>query len=159
MMKRLMVTMVCLLMAASMSTVFAAPDMLMTKAQMMGLTQDEMTVMCKNQMSMGMYKGTMDKMMTLMTPEQIKLMTDAMITDPMSQDKMTAVGTNEQWTAMNKEKTIAAMDKMMITMTTDQLSSMTDKTLAMMTKDQMATMMVNNNSSMMKKQNGQVAFE
>ena len=79
---------------------------------------------------MGMYKGTMDKMMTAVTPEQIKLMTDAVMADPMSQDKMTAVGTKEQWTAMNKEKTITAMDKMMITMTSDQLSSMTDKTMA-----------------------------
>lgn len=164
MMKRVMVTMVCLIMAASMSTVFAGPDMLMTKDQMMDLTPSEMTVMYKSQMSMGMYIGTMDKMMTAMTPEQIKLMTEAMMTDPMSQEKMTAVGTKEQWTAMDKEKTITAIDNMMKTMTADQLSSMTDKTMVMMTKEQMVTMMMNNNSSMNtntsmnKKQKGRVAI-
>lgn len=154
------IVLVCLMVAASVSVVFAAPgimgeeksvsDMMMTKEQMTALTPDEMTAMCKSQMSVIMNKRAMGKMMSMMTADQIKTMTDTMLNDKISTDKMLSMGTKEQWLAMNKEQVNMTMDKMLMTMTPDQISTMMDKTMSMLTKEQMTTMMTDNNSSMMK---------
>lgn len=139
--------------------------LIMTKEQMVSIMEDhtnamlitgsaleplkeDMMMVSKGQSMILRDKLSMDKMMTVMTNDQMITMVDSMKND--MKDQMMAMGTNEQWMAMDKGQAMVTIDKMMMTMTKDQMSNMTEKMMVVMTKDQMTTIMMANTNTMQK---------
>jgi hypothetical protein len=139
--------------------------LIMTKEQMVSIMEDhtnamlitgsaleplkeDMMMVSQGQSMILRDKLFMDKMMTVMTNDQMSTMVDSMKND--MKDQMMTMGTKEQWAVMDKDQIMVTIDKMMMTMTQDQMSKMTEKMMVIMTKDQMTTIMMANTNTMQK---------
>lgn len=141
--------------------------MIMTKDQMMSMMSDntnamlttsnaleplqnDMMRMSQGQSLMLRDKLSMDRMMKVMTIDQITTLRDSMMMDNTLKDQMLAMATKQQWQAMNKDLIIVTIDQIMMTMTKDQMSQLTEKMMVTMTKDQMTTLMMDNTNTIQK---------
>ena len=151
MLKRFVATLACLMIAASMGTAFAAPGVTgfaktmsdISRGQQVPANIDEMKIAFKDQMILMTYIRAIDKMMMVMTMDQMKLTTRNFLI--------------QQYTHMfmdpkeeTKENMMMYVDKMMMSLTLEQLSSMMNQILSMMTKDQMNLLVKDNTNTMMK---------
>ncbi len=113
--------------------------------------QADMVKMSQGQSMMLQDKVSMDKMMKMMTTDQMFTLRDSMITDSLFQDQMLALGTQKQWQTITKDQMMLAIDQMMMmTMNKDQMSALTEKMMEIMTKEQLATMMLDNTTTIQK---------
>ena len=139
MLKRFTVVLVILMIAASMGTVFAAPTMSDSKKTMNDLIQGEQMITnekdaitaLKDQMVLMMYIRAIDKMMTVMTPEQIKTTAQSFL--------------KTQTTQETKEQLMTYTRQQMLQMNQDQLSSMLDKGLLVTSLNAQRNMLKDNN--------------
>ena len=144
MLKRFTVVLVILMIAASMGTVFAAPTMSDSKKTMNDLIQGEQMITnekdaitaLKDQMVLMMYIRAIDKMMTVMTPEQIKTTAQSFL--------------KTQTTQETKEQLMTYTRQQMLQMNQDQLSSMLDKGLLVTSLNAQRNMLKDNNNEVTK---------
>ena len=139
MLKRFTVILVCLMMMASMSSVFAAPTMSDSKKTMNDLIKGEQMITnekdaitaFKDQMILMMYIGAIDQMMMAMTPEQMKTTAQSFL--------------KTQTTQETKEQLMISIHTKMLDMNQDQLSSMLDKEASVMSLNAQRNMLKDNN--------------
>ena len=139
MLKRFTAILVILMIAASMGTVFAAPTMSDSKKTMNDLIKGEQMITnekdaitaLKDQMVLMMYIRAIDKMMTVMTPEQIKTTAQSFL--------------KTQTTQETKEQLMTYTRQQMLQMNQDQLSSMLDKGLLVTSLNAQRNMLKDNN--------------
>lgn len=151
MLKRFVATLVCLMLVAIMGTVFAAPGVTgfaktmadISRGQQVPANIDEMKIAFKDQMILMTYIRAIDKMMVVMTMDQMKLMTRNFL---VQQYTHMFIDPREE----TKENMMMYIDRMMMSLTLEQLSSMMNQTISMMTKDQMSLMVKDNTNAMMK---------
>ena len=144
MLKRFKVVLVILMIVASMGTVFAAPSISDSKKTMTDLIKEEpmltnekdAVTALKDQMVLMMYFRAIDKMMIVMTPDQIKTM---------GQSFLKTQGTQE-----TKEQLMTYTRQQMLQMNQDQLSSMLDKGLLVTSLNAQRNMLKDNNSAITK---------
>src|SRR5665647_1393971 len=149
MLKRFTVILVCLMVVTTMGTVFAAPTMSDSKKTMNDLIKGEQMISnekdaitaIKDQMVLMMYIREIDKMMTVMTPDQMKTTAQSFL--------------KTQTTMETKEQLMTSIHKMMLDMNQDQLSSMLDKGLPVTSLNAQRNMLKDNNNEMMTKIPGQ----
>lgn len=140
MLKRFTVVLVCLMIVASLGTVFAAPIMSDSKKTMNDLIKGEQMITnekdaitaLKDQMVLMMYIRAINQMMNVMTPEQIKTT---------AQSFLKTQGTQE-----TKEQLMTYTRQQMLQMNQDQLSSMLEKGLAVTPLTAQRNMLKDNNS-------------
>lgn len=155
MLKRV-VALFCLIVAVTLGTVFAAPNLAGNENQTMSalikgeqkLTfETERTTTFKDQTILMMYIRAIDKMMMVMTPDQLRATDNA---------HYLSRGTtlNQRYTApepnATKAQLMISIDKKMLDMTQAQLAAMLDKVISLMTNNQMNFIVKDNNSAMMK---------
>ena len=149
MLKRFTVILVCLMVVTIMGTVFAAPTMSESKKTMNDLIKGEQMISnekdaitaIKDQMVLMMYIRAIDKMMTVMTPDQMKTTAQSFL--------------KTQTTLETKEQLMTSIHKMMLDMNQDQLSSMLDKEVPVMSLNAQRNMLKDNNNEMTMKIPGQ----
>ena len=149
MLKRFTVILVCLMVVTTMGTVFAAPTMSDSKKTMNDLIKGEQMISnekdaitaIKDQMVLMMYIRAIDKMMTVMTPDQMKTTAQSFL--------------KTQTTLETKEQLMTSIHKMMLDMNQDQLSSMLDKEVPVMSLNAQRNMLKDNNNEMTMKIPGQ----
>ncbi len=132
--RMLLATVVCLVLLACSTTVFAADGdmtmnqmMTMSKDSMMMMSNDQLMTMLNDQRVIKSDKRFMDRMMKMMSSDQIAAC--------MSDSSMSG------WRTMSKDQWIASMNNMIMDMTKDQVKMMKNKMMMVMTKDQMMSMM------------------
>ena len=139
MLKRFTGILVVLMMAVSMGTVFAAPvrtsgektmNDLIKEEPMLTNEKDAITAL-KDQMVLMMYIRAIDKMMMVMTPEQVKTTAQSFL--------------KTQTTQETKEQLMTSIHTKMLEMNQDQLSSMLDKELPVMSLNAQRNMLKDNN--------------
>ena len=140
MLKRFTVVLVILMIVASMGTVFAAPTIMsdskktmndLIKGEQMITNEKDAITALKDQMILMMYIRAIDKMMMVMTPEQIKTT---------AQSFLKTQGTQE-----TKEQLMTYTRQQMLQMNQDQLSSMLDKGLLVTSLNAQRNMLKDNN--------------
>ena len=145
MLKRFTVVLVCLVIVASMGTVFAATQVLtrgektmndLIKGEQMITNEKDAITAFKDQMILMMYIRAIDQMMMEMTPEQVKTTAQSFL--------------KTQTTQETKEQLIISIHKMMLDMNQDQLSSMLDKEIPVMSLNAQRNMLKDNNSAITK---------
>jgi len=109
-----------------------------SKGQQVPSNIDDMKITFRDQMILMAYMRPIDKMMMVMSIDQMKALTRNYLVHQYT----------PQISLDTKEQMIIAIDKMMLDMTQDQLSSMVDTTISMMAKDQMLLMIKDNNRAM-----------
>jgi len=144
MLKRFTVILVILMIVASMGTVLAAPVMtsgektmndLIKGEQMITNEKDAITAL-KDQMVLMMYIKAIDKMMVVMTPEQVKTMGQSFLKTQTKQE--------------TKEQLMTYTRQQMLQMNQDQLSSMLDKGLLLTSLNAQRNMLKDNNNEVTK---------
>jgi hypothetical protein len=126
-------------------------NIMLTNGNALEPLQEDMVKMSKGQSMMLRDKVSMDKMMKMMTTDQIFTLRDSMINDSQFQDQMMAMGTQEQWQTITKDQLMMAIDQMMMmTMNKDQMNRLTEKMMAIMTKEQLAAIMLDNTNTIQK---------
>lgn len=136
----------CLIITVSMGTVQASSGVMglaktmsdISKGQQVPSNIDDMKITFRDQMILMAYMRPIDKMMMVMSIDQMKALTRNYLVHQYT----------PQISLDTKEQMIIAIDKMMLDMTQDQLSSMVDTTISMMAKDQMLLMIKDNNRAM-----------
>ena len=144
--KRFIATIVCLMIVASVGTVFAASGVTgnaktisdIIKNQQVPGNIDEMKRTFKDQIILMTYIRAMDKMMLYMSKDQMDVMTR----------RFQIHLHTPQMPMETKDEMIISVDQMMLYMTHDQLESMLDITIPMMTKDQMKSLITDNSNAM-----------
>ena len=144
MLKRFTVILVCLMMMASMSSVFAAPAMSDSKKTMNDLIKGEQMITnekdaitaFKDQMVLMMYIRAIDQMMMAMTPEQMKTTAQSFL--------------KTQTTQETKEQLMISIHTKMLDMNQNQLSSMLEKGLSVTSLNAQRNMLKDNNSAITK---------
>ncbi len=144
MLKRFTVVLVILMIAASMGTVLAAPTMSDSKKTMNDLIKQEPMITnekdaitaLKDQMILMMYIRTIDQMMLLMPPDQIKTMGQSFLKTQVTQE--------------TKEQLVTYTRQQMLQMNQDQLSAMLDKGLLVTSLNAQRNMLKDNNSAITK---------
>ena len=144
MFKRFTVVLVILMVVTSMGTVLAAPVMtsgektmndLIKGEQMITNEKDAITAL-KDQMVLMMYIKAIDKMMVVMTPEQVKTMAQSFLKTQTKQE--------------TKEQLMTYTRQQMLQMNQDQLSSMLDKGLLVTSLNAQRNMLKDNNNEVTK---------
>ncbi|MHC1760145.1 MAG: hypothetical protein AB9917_11640 [Negativicutes bacterium] len=139
MLKRFTVVLVILMIVASMGTVFAVPTMsdskktmndLIKGEQMLSNEKDAITAL-KDQMVLMMYIRAIDKMMMVMTPDQMKTTAQSFL--------------KTQTTQETKEQLMMSIHTKMLDMNEDQLSSMMEKVLPVTSLNAQRNMLKDNN--------------
>lgn len=139
MLKRFTVVLVILMILATMGTVFAAPTMsdskktmndLIKGEQMLSNEKDAITAL-KDQMVLMMYIRAIDKMMMVMTPDQMKTTAQSFL--------------KTQTTQETKEQLMMSIHTKMLDMNEDQLSSMMEKVLPVTSLNAQRNMLKDNN--------------
>ena len=141
MLKRFTVVLIILMMLTSLSTVFAANQVLvrgektmneLIKGEPMLANEAEIKAAFNDQMILMMYIWTIDQMLLKMTPEQ----------------KQPAVQAFQANTLQaSSPKLMQSLHEKMLDMNQDQLSSLLDKVTSIMTKDQMKSALHNTNQA------------
>ena len=146
--KRFIVAFLCLMIMANISTVLASSGLAGLAKTMSEISKDqqtptnieEMKITFRDQMILMAYLRPIDKMMMLMSLDQMKMLTRNYLVQQYS----------PQTFLETKEQMIPAIDKMVLDMNQDQLSIMVDNMISMMTKDQLLFMIKDNNSAVTK---------
>jgi len=144
MVKRLVVSVVWLMIVASAGTVLAVPGVTgsaktmsdISKAQQVPTNIDEMKLTLRNQTILLTYIRAIDKAMMIMSVDQLNLLTRSYLVHQYT----------SQTPLETKEQMMIAIDKMMIFMTHDQLATMLDNMMSMLTKEQLKSMITDNNN-------------
>ena len=142
--KRFTIVLVILIIAASMGTVFAAPTISDSKKTMNDLIKGEQMITnekdsitaLKDQMILMMYIRAIDKMMMVMTPDQMRTTAQSFL--------------KTQTTQETKEQLIMSIHTKMLDMNEDQLSSMLEKVLPVTSLNAQRNMLKENNSAITK---------
>ena len=145
MLKRFTVVLVCLMMVTSLSTVFAATNVLtrgektmndLIKEEPMITNEKDAIAALKDQMALMMYIRAIDQMMMVMTPDQIKTTAQSFL--------------KTQGTLETKEQLMTYTRQQMLQMNQEQLSSMLEKGLSVTSLNAQRNMLKDNNSAITK---------
>ena len=140
MLKRLTVFLVCLMVVTSLSTVFASSIVVsrgdktmndLIKGEQMLTNEAEMTTAFKDQMILMMYIRSIDQLLMVMTPDQMKTTAQSFL--------------KTQTTQETKEQLILSIHTKMLEMNQDQLSSMLEKGLLVTSLNAQRNMLKDNN--------------
>ncbi len=140
MLKRLTVILVCLMVVTSLSTVFASSIVVsrgdktmndLIKGEQMLTNEAEITTAFKDQMILMMYIRSIDQLLMVMTPDQMKTTAQSFL--------------KTQTTQETKEQLILSIHTKMLEMNQDQLSSMLEKGLLVTSLNAQRNMLKDNN--------------